>query len=824
MAIKRINNYKDSHRDAAFPNEESEKYFDKDKNYYLDVCKSMLYSFTNERGNSLIKYRSSHLKMLERYFNGTQGNTKVKEKLLRRDKRSGAFYGKMKKVFQTYDVLPEMLDVVFSINAKQSYTISSVAVDDVSGKTREVQKNLVKFLLDKRTQYLFEKLEMKMTPNFSEEELTLYTDAEIDLLYDTGGVQLDWEMAAKAACNTISLNSDIKAVENRCTQELIKWGFTATRTYLDKSTNEPKIRNVDIPNLIIPKPKYVDGRDITRFGEIRWISLTELRQICPSLTRDQYVDIIEGALGYTENSYLSDFYTSDEDINGFYDGSNTVLGEIQVPILDAQWLANDVQYRLYYEKYDSEFSKKVSRKTELSRSEKKKGNRIDKKKFIKRYEAVWLIGSDILLEYGEAKSNHYYGKKGNKTPYLDLSFYSTGKKSITERCVPFVEDINLAVVKLRQAIATLPPAPQLVIYKHALRNVVLNGKKQTGEDLVQGLIEDGVLVVNGEDEKGNPIFQNGGKAVDNLNLNVAEQIATYSNQILTNVNMIRQVIGLPEGLDGTSGNPYQGLGKQQLAAAASSNALFPTLSPIGPLFEKAFRIGVGYYQVLSSEKDIELQDISLSETSAKVFNLSKEFSSKDFKIKFTYAPNDEEKQFMLEKMLELERNYAASGGNLGLTTSEYFIISRLIKSDRIEEAIRQLARFEKIRKIEADRRSAMLQEQNASVSRDAGIAVEQEKQKTIQAKGEEDRKTAAVKSGLDSFFNASLEKVKQSAGESGNVDDNAVEEVDDKVMTTLGPVIENMIRKVLQEQEAEAQAQAEQAAQEQAEMQQPMPQ
>lgn len=824
MAIKKIQQYKDSHRDAAFPNEESEKYFDKDKNYYLDVCKAMLYSFTNDRGNSLIKHRSDHLKMLERYFDGTQGNTRVKEKLLRRDKKSGAFYGKMKKVFQTYDVLPEMLDVVFSINAKQSYTISSVAVDEASGKAREVQKNLVKFLLDRRTQYLFDKLEMKMTPNFSEEELALYTDAEIDLIYDTGGVQLDWEMAAKAACNTISLNSDLKIIENRCTQELIKWGFTATRTYVDKSTNEVKIRNVDIPNLIIPKPKYVDGRDITRFGEVRWIRLTELKEICPSLTRDQYVEIIEGAMGYSQNEFLNSYYNSDEDIHDFYNGGNTILGEIQVPILDAQWLANEVQHRLYFEKYDSEFSKSVTRKTELSRSEKKKGNRINKKKFIKRYEAVWLIGSDILLEYGEAKSNHYYGRKGNRTPKLDLSFASTGKKSITERCVPFVEDINLAVVKLRQAIATLPPAPQLVIYQHALRNVVLNGKKQTGEDLVQGLIEDGVLVVNGEDEKGNPIFQNGGKAVDNLNLNVAEQIATYSNQILSNVNMIRQVIGLPEGLDGTSGNPYQGLGKQQLAAAASSNALFPTLSPIGALFENAFRLGVGYYQVLSSDSEIEIHDLSLSETSARVFKVSKDFSSKDFKVKFTYAPNDEEKQFMLDKMLELERNYAASGGNLGLTTSEYFIVARLVKADRIEEAIRQLARFEKIRKIEADRRSAMLQEQNAEVSREAGIAVEQEKQNTIQAKGEEERKTVAVKAGLESFFNASLEKVKQSAGENGDVDDNAVEEVDDKVMSTLGPVIENMIRKVLQEQEAEAQAQAEQAAQEQAETQQPMPQ
>lgn len=809
MAIKRINQYKDSHKDSAFPSENSDRFSEKNKDYYLAFCKALLYSYTSDRGNSLIKYRSTHLKKFESYFKGTQGNQMVKEKLLRKNKQDGRYYGKMKNVFQTYDVLPEMFDIVFSINAKSAYTVSTVAVDDISGKTREIQKNLVKFLLDKRTQLLFDKLDLKITPDISEEEMAVYSDAEVDLIYDTGGVQLDWEMAAKAACNNISLNCDIKTIENRCTEELIKWGFTATRTYLDKSTNEPKIRNVDLPNLIIPETLFNDGRDITRFGEVRWISLTELKEIAPSLSMKEYEDIIEGAMGYQENEYLNPYYRDQDSVYNFYNGNSDILGEIRIPVLDAQWLANDYEYRLFYQKSNYSQSKRVSSRTKLSRSEEKKGNSINKKRFIKRYDAIWVIGSDILLEYGQAKSNYYYGKKGEKTPKLDLSFVKTGKKSLTERCIPFVDDINLAVVKMRQAIATLPPAPQLVIYQHALRNVTLNGKKQTGEDLIQGLIEEGVLVVNGQDEKGNPIFQNGGKAIDNLNLNVAEQIATYSNQILANINMIRQVIGLPEGLDGTSGNPYTGVGQVQLAAASSDSALFPTLSPIGTLFSNAYRKGIGYYQVLSGDKKIEIRDSSLSEHSTKIFELSKDFSSYDFKIKLVYAPNDQEKQFFLEKTLELERNYAASGGNLGLTTSEYFIVSRLIKADRIEEAIRQLAKFEKMRKIDADKRSQQLQAQNAEVSREAGMAVEQEKQNTIRAKGEEERKTVAVKTSLERMLDASLEKVKQSGGESGNVSESAVAEVDDKAMGILGPIIEDMIRKVLQEQQIEMQQQAE---------------
>lgn len=819
MAIKKIADYKDG-KYRSFPSESIDKYKLKEKDYFLDYCKSFLHLYTNPRAGALVRHESSYLRMLEKYATGEQGATLVKEKLLRKNK-NGDFYGKMGKVFQTYDILPEMLDVIFSINAKQSYAVSTLAYDDISSHTKEIQKSVVKFLLDRNTRVLMEKLELSQEGvSLSEAELAVYTEADVDAIFDSGGIQLDWEMAAKAVCNNVYVDSNAKKIENKCTEELLKWGFTAVRSYIDKSTGTPKIRNVDMKNLIVRDSKDNEFSDMTRFAEVRWISLIELKELCPSLTRDQYQEIIEGAGTYEINSHFANYFTEDN-ISGFYNGQSSLFDEIQVPILDAQWLANDVEHSLYFKKSDRvNRSKKVRPNIELSKKEVRNGDYIDKKKFVKRYDAIWLIGSDILLEYGVAKSNSYYGPKGNRTPRLDLSIIKTGKKSLVDRCRNFVEDINLLVAKLRHAIATLPPAPQLIVYQHALRGVNLNGKAQSAADLIRGLIEEGILVANGQDDKGNFISGNGGKAVENLNLHVIEQVTTYSNEIQANINRMRHVIGLPEGMDGTAGNPYQGLGKTQLAAMGSSNATFPVLSLIGPLFSKALLNCVGAYQALATDGDIELKDISVSEHASRIFKLSKNFSEADYNVKFTYAPNDEDKEFILNKLVELAAIHKQSNGAMGIQDSEYMMLYRLVKADRFEHAIRMLARFERLRKAEAEIRSQKLQEQNGQIQMQSTQVSEQEKRNTITAKAEEDRKTVILEKGLESINDSRDAMVESSAtGEQKTVSAGVVESQKEEAHNQIAPVL-TQVMGTIEEQNAVKEAQAQQAMAEQEQAQQ----
>src|SRR5690606_30850568 len=98
----------------------------------------------------------------------------------------------------------------------------------------------------------------------------------------------------------------------------------------------------------------------------------------------------------------------------------------------------------------------------------KDGDYSVKKKVIRKYEAQWIVGTELFLKKGVCKDQVYYGEDGNKTPSLDFFFVKTGNMSLVERCIAIVDQIDMIMVKHRNAWATLPATPAMAIQKDLL--------------------------------------------------------------------------------------------------------------------------------------------------------------------------------------------------------------------------------------------------------------------------------------------------------------------------------------------------------------------
>src|SRR5690606_37835775 len=118
-------------------------------------------------------------------------------------------------------------------------------------------------------------------------------------------------------------------------------------------------------------------------------------------------------------------------------------------------------------------------------------------------------------------------------------------------------------------------------------NVFLNGILQQPEDIVQGLIERGILYYNGLDDHGNPLYFAGGqKPIDFMDVTkIAGLLSVISNEIAQKVNHLREVLGLQNGADSGQTNPYQGLGQTQLSFQAANASLAPTFNSFNYLFK-----------------------------------------------------------------------------------------------------------------------------------------------------------------------------------------------------------------------------------------------
>lgn len=746
MDVKRITDYKAKGK-YNYPAENIDPKLKEDKKWYLEQVCAMTHMYVTNQCDIPFKVDTQtnpdyvSIDTLRAYANGTQGSKMVKKKLLKEAKDgSGKFITKMRDVFQTYDVLPEMFDVIRAMNQRQDFELDANAVDYEAIQEKELEKAMIKFLIKDETKELMARANYKTNTNFAPEELAAMNDGDVDMIFDSGGYLLQKELASIACCEESKHSSGHKEIENLVNDDIITIGRGGIKTYVDRATQTIKYRYVNPKHAFLPWSQYNDYRDVTRFGEYRKLTIAEVLEINPDLTGEQLNELLEGY------SYMNPGYEAIQNQTGQYLGPEFYqsVEKCVVWVFDAQWLSQHTKTKLKTKHPDgNDIVKDVKFDYELNSQEKKKGASIKQSKVIKKHQAIWIVGSDILLEWGVAEDVAYYGRSGNKTPKPDYFFAKTGNMPLIQRCMPHVDDINLNTVKLRNAVATLPPAPRMVIQQQLLDNVFLNGIKQNPDSLIQTLVERGYLVVNGVDDHGRPVYQNS-KAIEFIPTNIAEDVNLFNGLINDSINRMRQVLGLPEGLDGTAGNPYTGKGQTEMAAAASSNALYPTLSRIQAIFNPAFNDIVKKWQVYSKGKDLKVRYSPLGSTTKQILALGTDFSKSDIEVEVKLTLNQEQKQFLLGQINEMSLQYSQSQGQFGTSKSEYMMLYSLIMAGRIKLAMFKIAQIEKRREQLSAIAKQKDQEFNIQSQQTSAITTAEELRKSILLEEEEKRKTAVT--------------------------------------------------------------------------------
>lgn len=671
----------------SFPREDSIKNEEWALSYVQSIYHRHLTGYASE-----YRYTPAFMDILHKYAVGEQGASSVKKKLLRKDKQSGEYFGKMRDVFQTYDILPKFINIIASTNMKADYRPTAIAIDGGSLEDKKKELSLAKFLVQEKTREFLSFMGVKVNSILSEEELAVYSDTDVEVMFKMGGVKLQREIEAIACCSDMMQVSGHKEIEDMNTLDFITYGITGVKVFRDYNEDNVKFRHVDVRNLIMPKSKYKDFRDANYAAEIIPMRLHDIVSQCENPTEDMITKLIENNMGSNHN-----FQSLAGDVPDYVAGNNSLFDDFIVMVLDAQWLANDIESRLQFATASGGYGyKNIPNDYKLTGRQIKNKSKISRYRFVKRYEALWPIGSDFLISFSLSKDNVYYGNKGRKTPKLDYCIYKTGGRSLVDKSRTIVDDINLNKIKLRSAIATIPPGPGLIIYEHALNNVKMGNKLQSGTDLVHGLVEMGVLVVNGRDSQGKYIASNGGKAVDKIPDFAIQQVAVFSNELISDIQRLRDVLGVPEGLDGTPGNPYTGVGQVNLAAISSSNALYPELSGIGPLYSSVYDKGVSKWQVIRKSRKVDLKTGD-GAGSYNVLSLSDGFDNYDFRTTMRYSPTEDEKMFLINQINEMGIAYIQSAGSIGCSKAEFFMIYKLIKSGLLDEAMYEIARIEKMR-------------------------------------------------------------------------------------------------------------------------------
>lgn len=744
MAAKQVKEYKKS--DRGYPSDNINPELKDNDEYAIAYCEALMADYARNKCEIPFEFDGQYsFEMLRKYAQGREGNDQVKLNFFgeqKKDKQTGKYPTTVNVSWDGMDVMPKMFDVMRSINQKIHYRTTTRAIDSDSLQSKQADREYLKFLIYDQTKTLLNRAKLyKPSAPVNLEEIGAETESDIDLYFDCGAFVMQREIASDAACQKTRNESMHKIIQDMCYDDLITLGIAGVKTYIDKANKVVKVRYVDPAHAIIQYSKYLDFRNIVRAAEFREMYISELREEYPHIKAQEWIDLAN-EYAWLNPEYRdaiektrTGFYSADDRNRSSY--SADPVNSCKLMVLDAQWLSVDQEQYLENEK--NSVYKPVKYGYEVKPKDERRGDRVEKKKVIKKYYASWLVGTKKLLDRGVCEDVVYYGPDKNRTPRLDYFFTKTGNKSLVERSIPHIEDIHLAAVKRRNAIATLPPGPRMIVQQQLMENVYLNGIKQQPEDLYQRFVEKGILVVNNLDDFNKPIFQNS-KAIEFVPAGVLEDITIFTNEIKEGIERIREVTGLNATVDASTPNSYVGLGKSQMAASAANNALSPTFNAYNNMLIRSFEDVIKKWQIVAkNEKELKVSYTPLGTGSMQILQLGEDFTNADFNIYVDMEYTDDERQMLLTRIVEMNKMFQTSQGAIGISTAEYLHLEDMIMSGNFKFAKFVIARSERKRELAAlkfKRESEMLtfeeQRKNAAQAQMYKVMqVQDEKRKAI---------------------------------------------------------------------------------------------
>jgi len=674
--------------------------------YGLQVAKAVESEwFKKDSGGSRYFSNRDNYHNLRLYARGEQSIKKYKDEL--------SINGDLSYLnldWKPVPIIPKFVDIVVNGIAERTYDLKAYSIDPASSKKRT---EYMQRLLNDMYAYEFksELLEKLGVSTFNTDPDTLpENDEELQI-----HMQLDYkqsiEIAQEQAINNVMELNKFHLLKKRLDYDVAVLGIGAVKNSFNTAEGI-KLEYVDPSDLIY---SYTDSPyfdDLYYVGEVRRVSLVELKKQFPELTTED----IEELEGKGNSSLLyNQIGVNSSDKNFVY-----------VLYFEYKTFENQV----YKIKETSSGAEKAIQKTDGFNPPKDSRARFQK---VSRaieclYEGAKIVGHDKLLKWQKAVN---MTRPKSDITKVQMSYnivapriYKGKTESLVSRMTSFADMIQITHLKLQQVLSRMVP-DGVYLDADGLAEVDLgNGTNYNPQEALNMYFQTGSVIGRSMTQDGE--FNNGRVPIQELRAGAGgSKIQSLIQSYNYYLQMMRDVTGLNEARDGSTPDKNALVGLQKLAAANSNTAtrhilqagLYLTLKTaeaaslrISDVLEYA-NTHKQFVQALGKMNVANLKDL-------------KELHIHDFGIFLELAPDEEEKQ-LLENNIQM----AISQKQIEL---EDAIDVREIKNLKLANQVlkvRRKKKFEKDRRIQMENIQA--QSQANAQSAQAGAAAEIQKQQGI---------------------------------------------------------------------------------------------
>lgn len=643
-------------------------------------------------------------------------------------------------------IIPKFVKLIVNQMTERLFDIKAEATDKYSTDLKDThKKNLENYILAKPA---IDEAKRALNVDIAPQDAEEYPESQEEIdLYMRLKYKPAIEIAAEEAIKfTLDLN-DYDETQSRIIEDITTIGLGAIKHTTDPSKGI-LVEYVDPANMVYSYPTHRDFKDVHYYGEVKRMTISELKRISgKSFTKDELEEMSKATSDWAR------YHGANSNEQQYRDEDST---NNMVDVLFFNFKStNTLSYKKKYTK--SGGFKMTKRESTFGKpNDKYTGYDVSKKVIDVWYEGALVLGTDMLFNYKLCENMvREEGFLNITSPnYLVYApeLYQNRTRSLVERIIPYVDEMQQIHIKLQQIIAKARPNG-IYIDVAGLNEIDMgDGNTLTPLEAVKIYDDTGNILGTSLTHEGD--FNYGREPIKELKNGVIDGLDRLINAYNHYLNLLRDAIGVPQGADASTPHPDMAVGVQNNLAINSNTATRHILDgglSISEKLGKGLALRIKDIFLYSDLKSTYIN--AIGKINVKILEALKKYHLHDLGINIELKPDTQEKQY-------LEANIAQALSKDLITLDDAIDIrnigniklaNELLKTRRIrrqKEKANHEKQMEQMRAegqaMVAERASqAKMKEYQAKLQSDIAIV-----QAKSQAKMQELEKEAQVKSGL----------------------------------------------------------------------------
>jgi hypothetical protein len=374
-------------------------------------------------------------------------------------------------------------------------------------------------------------------------------------------MQLSYKQAIEIAEEELIQNvfdyNKYEETKKRLAYDLTVLGIAAVKTDFNLA-NGITIDYVDPANLVYSYTEDPNFEDIYYVGEMKSMSLQEVKKLFPYLTDSDLKEIEKypGDANYTRNYY----------------GQDDQYNQVQVLFFEYKTYNNQV---FKIKETDQGLEKALEKDDSFNPPENAEGYNKVHRAIEVLYSGAKILGYEKMLkwELAENMTRPYSDQTKVQMNYSITAprMYKGRIESVVSKCIGFADMIQLTHLKIQQVLARMVPDGVFVDVDGLAEVDLGNGTSYNPQEALNMYFQTGSIVGRSLTQDGD--LNQGKVPIQELQTSSGiGKIQALTQTYQYYLQMIRDVTGLNEARDGSQPNQDSLVGLQKLAAAASNTA------------------------------------------------------------------------------------------------------------------------------------------------------------------------------------------------------------------------------------------------------------